>query len=217
MSSENTKPKVGDKSVDATGIDLIARRPDAVRRMSKVHEGWEKAAQNLLRLTPEQIRLANLNAEDIARLPQLVADKIRIVELRPVTERLGEMLSDTDSVRGHEIAIILGEQAAQARRRADRSTERDVILGPLGDLLDYQYGPAIKAAETRAKNERGEGTPSPEPSTPPTSAAPSTPPAQATPAAQPSPATPAAQPAQAAPSAQPAQAAPSATSAPKSS
>ena len=103
-----------------------------------------------------------MNTEDIARLPDLLAQKKRITDLRAPVDRLGEILRDTDGVRSHEIAVIIAEQAAQARRRAERSPEGDAILGPLGDLLDYQYGPAIKAAETRAKNSRDDEPPEPE-------------------------------------------------------
>ena len=160
--SDPKNPEVGDLSVDASDVQTVNRLTDALRRLTKLHDGWEKAANNLLRLKPAEIQRAGMNAEDIARLPALLAQKKRLDDLRPPVERLGEILSDTDSVRSHEIAVILGEQAAQARRRADRSATGDEILGPLGDLLDYQYGPAIKAAATRAKNSRDDEDESPE-------------------------------------------------------
>lgn len=47
-----------------------------------------------------------------------------------------------------DIAVILAEMAAQARRRGGKVSH---VLGPVQPLLDYQYGPAIKAAATRKK------------------------------------------------------------------
>ncbi|HZF51334.1 MAG TPA: hypothetical protein VE093_21905 [Polyangiaceae bacterium] len=53
--------------------------------------------------------------------------------------------------RAHHVSLNFGELAAQARRRGERNANGDEILGALKDLLDYHYGPAQKAANTRAK------------------------------------------------------------------
>ena len=145
-------PEPGDLEINASGLQVVDVLSDSSRRMTKLRDGWEKAVDNLLRLKPAEIQRAGLNPEEISRLAALKAEKERIGKLRPAAEKLVDILRDTDAVRGQDIALIVGEQAAQARRRADRSPERDLVLGPLSELMDYQSGPGIKAAATRARN-----------------------------------------------------------------
>jgi hypothetical protein len=157
--SDPKNPKPGDLSIDASDLQVVDIVAESIRRLSKLHDGYGKAVDNLLSLKPEDVVRAGLNPSEIARLGALKIDVARLDKLEPAAEKLVDILRDTNAMRRHEIAIILGEQASQARRRADRSPDGNEILGPLADLLDYQYGPAIKGAATRAKNAEDEGAP----------------------------------------------------------
>ena len=157
--SDPRNPKPGDLSIDASGLQVVDVLAESIRRLSKLHDGHGKAIDNLLSLKPEDITRAGLNPTEIARLGTLKAETERLDKLQPAAEKLVDILRDTNAMRRHEMAIILGEQAAQARRRAERSPDGNEILGPLADLLDYQYGPAQKGAATRAKNAEDEGAP----------------------------------------------------------
>jgi hypothetical protein len=157
--SDPKKPKPGDLAIDASDAWVVDLQSGSGRRMNKLHEGHEKAVDNLLRLKPAEIERAGLDRKAIERLITLKAEKERVAELLPASEKLTEVLRDTDLQKGHDMAIIIGEQAARARRRAKRAPDRSEILGPLDDLLKYQYGPAAKAVATRAKKGRSSGSP----------------------------------------------------------
>jgi hypothetical protein len=106
---------------------------------------------NLLRLKPDEIDRADLNPSDIQRANTLLGQYERIEALLPAAQKLAEMLVETRAQRAHELGLILGEIASQARRRGERDAKGAEIMGPLADLFDYQFGPAKKAAATRAK------------------------------------------------------------------
>jgi hypothetical protein len=148
----NCRRSPGDLSIDASGLQVVDILAESIRRMSKLHDGYGKAVDNLLRLKPEEVERAGLNQSQIDRLGTLKVENDRIEKLQPAAEKLVDILRDTGAMRRHEMAIIIGEQAAQARRRADHSSARSQILGPLNDLLDYQFGPAQKGAATRVRN-----------------------------------------------------------------
>jgi hypothetical protein len=105
----------------------------------------------VLNLKPEAIERAGLNEKDIQRLTEIFARDERIGELLPASEKLVELLHETRQCGRHDMGTILAEFAAQSRRRADRAQNPAEILGPVEDLLDYQYGPAMKATATKEK------------------------------------------------------------------
>jgi hypothetical protein len=90
-----------------------------------------------------------VSADEVKRALDLKVQYDRCEELLPPAEKLVELLRETRLEYGHQVGIILGEIAAQARRRADRDPKAAEILGTLSDLLEYVSAPAIKANKTR--------------------------------------------------------------------
>jgi hypothetical protein len=86
----------------------------------------------------------------------LPAEDTHLGELHAAAQKLTELLHETRSDRRHDIGTLLAEFAAQTRRRAERVENPAEVLGPLAPLLDYQYGPAKQAAETK-QAAQGEG------------------------------------------------------------
>lgn len=147
--SDPKHPKVGDLIIDATGIPLVDITPDRVRQLTKVRDGYAAAATSVLQLAAADVERAGLNTSEIQRLPALLADDEYLGELHAAAQKLTELLYETRLQKRHEIATLLAEFAAQARRRAERVENKPEVLGPLATLLDYQYGPAKQAAATK--------------------------------------------------------------------
>ncbi|MDC3953877.1 hypothetical protein [Polyangium jinanense] len=145
-------PDPGDKHIDASDLALIDVTPEQMLKFIKIREGVAKAIANLKRLTPEQIDRAGLNAGDVQRALDIADEHRQLDAMVPAAEKLAEMLIETRAARGHDLAMLLGEIASQARRRGQRDPKGPEILGPLEDLFAYQYGPAQKSAATRAKS-----------------------------------------------------------------
>lgn len=147
--SDPKHPKVGDLIIDATGIPLVDITPERIRQLTKVRDGYEAAVTEVMQLAAVDVERAGLNPAEIQRLQTLSADDTHLGELHAAAQKLTELLYETRLQRRHEIATLLGEFAAQARRRADRVENSAEVLGPLATLLDYQYGPAKQAAATK--------------------------------------------------------------------
>ncbi|MDI1434534.1 hypothetical protein [Polyangium sorediatum] len=145
-------PVPGDTHIDASDLALIDVTAEQMLKFIKIREGVAKAIANLKRLTPEQIDRAGLHAGDVQRALDIADEHQRLDAMVPAAEKLAEMLIETRAGRGHDLAMLLGEIASQARRRGQRDPKGPEILGPLEDLFAYQYGPAQKSAATRAKS-----------------------------------------------------------------
>ena len=157
--SDPKHPKVGDVSIDASGIVLVDITPDRVRQLTKVRDGYENAVNNVLQLKPTDVERAGLNPAEIQRLQTLALQDAHLGELHAAAAKLTELLYETRLERRHEIGTLLGEFGSQARRRADRVANGHEVLGPLSALLEYQYGPAQQAVATKeAGNGDGTGT-----------------------------------------------------------
>jgi len=154
--SDPKHPKVGDLIIDATGIPLVDITPDRVRQLTKVRDGYEAVVTHVVQLAAGDVERAGLNPAEIQRLQTLAADDAHLGELHAAAQKLTELLYETRLLRRHEIATLLAEFAAQARRRAERVENKPEVLGPLATLLDYQYGPAKQAAATK-EAAQGEG------------------------------------------------------------
>ncbi|MRG92571.1 hypothetical protein [Polyangium spumosum] len=150
--SDPKNPLPGDKHIDATDLILVDVNPEQMFKFIKIREGVGKAIANLRKLTPAQIDRAGLNAGDVQRALDIADEHGRLDAMVPAAEKLTEMLIETRASRGHDLALLLGEIASQARRRGQRDPMGPEILGPLEDLFTYQYGPAQKSAATRAKS-----------------------------------------------------------------
>lgn len=156
--SDPTKPKVGDLAVSAEGIAVMKVTPEEIQRYIKFRDGVEKAMVCVENLKPEHIKRAGLNPATVQETIELIVEYRETDELFPVAQRLTEMLYDTKMNRAHRISLNFGELASQTRRRGEREPNGAEILGPLMDLLDYQFGPGKKGASTRAKlRANGEG------------------------------------------------------------
>ena len=152
--SDPKNPVPGDKVIDASALDLVDITPEEMVKLVKLRYGITSAIANLKRLTATQIERAGLNANDVQRVLDLHAERDAIDKMTPAASKLFEMLKETRAMRGHEIANLLGEIAAQARRRGERDPEGPEILGPLDDLFAYQYGPGKKGSATKMKTKK---------------------------------------------------------------
>lgn len=144
-----TNPEPGDMHIDATAVPLHAVADEDIRRKVKLREGSDKAMANILRLTDEEVAQAGLNMDDVNRLRGWIGEYRLAAQFLDSAERMTEKLEQTTLCHGHEISLLIGEIASQARRRARQSPHRGAILDSLGDVLEYQSAPAKKAAATR--------------------------------------------------------------------
>jgi hypothetical protein len=159
--SDPKHPAVGAMSIDASDIIPADLTPDQIQHKTKVRAGFPHALAALKRLSPDQIQVSGVNANEVQRALNLKVQYDRCDELLPAAEKLVELLRETKLEYGHQIGIILGEIAAQVRRRADRDPKAAEVLGTISDLLDYISAPGLKAAKTRAKNEEQDVIPAP--------------------------------------------------------
>lgn len=154
-------PTPGDKSIDVSDLALIDITTEDIASFVKFHDGSGLALDNAERLKAEEIARAGINPDDFQHLLVLITEYRRADKVLPAAEKLVELLSETKLERAHRISLLFGEICAQARRRAERDPKGGEILGPLQDLLDYQYGPARQAAATKAKNAKNTTPPTP--------------------------------------------------------
>lgn len=147
--SDPKHPKIGDLIIDATSIPLVDITPERVRQLTKVRDGYEAVLTHVVQLAAADVERAGLNPAEIQRLQTLSAEDAHLGELHAASQKMTELLYETRLQRRHEIATLLAEFAAQARRRADRVDNKAEVLGPLATLLEYQYGPAKQAAATK--------------------------------------------------------------------
>lgn len=153
-------PVPGDREINVTDLALIDVTSEEVNRFVKFRGGVGLALANIERLKAEEITRAGINEGDYQFLLGLIGEYRRMDEVLPAAAKLAEMLHESKLERAHRISLLFGEICSQARRRAERDPKGGEILGPLQDLLDYQYGPARQGAATRAKNAKNE-TPAP--------------------------------------------------------
>jgi hypothetical protein len=151
--SDPKHPAVGDMSIDASDITPADLTPDQIQHKTKVRAGFPNAVGALKRLSPGQIQTSGVNASEVQRALDLKVQYDRCDELLPPAEKLVELLHETKLEYGHQIGMILGEIAAQVRRRADRDPKAAEVLGTISDLLDYISAPGLKAVKTRTKKE----------------------------------------------------------------
>jgi hypothetical protein len=161
--SDPTNPKPGDLHIDASGLTVVDLTSDQIAKLSKLREGYESALAALTSLSPEAATRAGIHPAEIERAVALAADIKRLDVFSPAADKLAELMRETRYDRCHKLAGILTEAAAQARRRADRDPNGASILAPLEGLLEFQYGPAAKAAITREKAKAKDAPEAPKP------------------------------------------------------
>ena len=168
--SDPMHPVPGDLHIDVSDLTVYDLTPDQIAKKTKVRDGFDKAAECLGRLKPEQIKQAGISTDEVDRCAVFLAQYKRADEVLPAAEKLVELLRETRIESGHQIGVILGDAAAQVRRRADRDAKAAEVLGALDELLSYVSAPAYKAVATRNKAGSEEGA------TPDNAAAPAAPP-----------------------------------------
>ncbi|MDI1450689.1 hypothetical protein [Polyangium sp. 6x1] len=159
--SDPKHPEPNDQIIDVSDLALVDITPDHINRLSKLREGYDVAVKTVVTASPLALQRAAIHPGEVAALAANWADVQRIDEVVPAVEKLLELLHETRLMRGHEIAMRLGEMAQQIRRRADRSPGGAEILAPFEALLAYQSGPALKAVATKEKARANEEAPSP--------------------------------------------------------
>ena len=162
--SDPTNPKPGDLHLDASALTVIDLIPEQIPKLSKLREGYESALDSLASLSPQAATRAGIHPEEIARAVTLAAEIKSLDIFSPAADKLAELMRETRLDRAHQLAGILTEAAAQARRRADRDPNgASAILAPLEELLEFQYGPAAKASVTRGKTKAKDNAEQPRP------------------------------------------------------
>jgi hypothetical protein len=146
-----TDPEPGDKHIDASAVPLRDLTPEYIRTLTKLRGGYLKAVACVERLTPEQLKANGINPQEVAALVAQTAEHKQLSSFHEASAKLTELFHDSKMEKGHQIATRLAEMAEQARRRADRSQNSAEILGPLAELLEYQFSPAEKALSTKTK------------------------------------------------------------------
>lgn len=149
--SDPKNPKPGDMHIDASDIATVDHASEHLNSLTKLRVGYEKAVANIKNATPAQLKAAGISAEEAADFVELAAEHQQVSAHHEASARMTDVLHDTKLDKGHKIATRLAEMAEQAKRRADRSPNGTEILGPFADLFEYQLGPALKGASTRAK------------------------------------------------------------------
>jgi hypothetical protein len=149
--SDPKNPKPGDMHIDASDLATVNHATEHLNSLTKLRAGHEKAVANIENATPAQLKAAGISAEEAADLVQLAAEHQQVSVHHEASARMTDILHDTKLDKGHKIATRLAEMAEQAKRRAERSPNGTEILGPFADLFEYQLGPALKGASTRAK------------------------------------------------------------------
>ncbi|MDI1434192.1 hypothetical protein [Polyangium sorediatum] len=158
--SDPKHPKPNDQVFDLSDLILVDITPDHISRLSKLRDGYHVAVETIVTASSLALQRAALHPGEVQALAASWADVQRIDEVVPAVEKLLELLHETRLVRGHEIAMRLGEMVQQIRRRADRSPDGAEILAPFEKLLAYQSAPALKAVATREKARANEEAPS---------------------------------------------------------
>jgi hypothetical protein len=159
--SDPKSPKPGDLHIDASAVPVIDLLPEQIPKLSKLRDGYDEAVDAIASLTPQAAARAGIHTDEIARAVELAAEIKTLDVFVPAADKLAELMRETRLERGHQLAGILTEAAAQARRRAERDPNGAAILAPLEDLLDFQYGPAAKANVTKEKEKAKETTVAP--------------------------------------------------------
>ena len=149
--SDPKYPEIGDMHIDASDITPRDITPDDVKKLTKVRDGFKEAAKKVINLKKADVDRAGLNAEDIKRLADAVEREERHEKLVPASAKMHELLHEDRQLNRHDIATLMAEMAAQAKRRAERVHNPGEVLGPLDTLMEYQYGPAKKAVATKEK------------------------------------------------------------------
>jgi hypothetical protein len=151
LTDESPIAKLSTQIREVSDLEIVDITPEEIYKRSKLHDGADKAMATIERLTPAEIARAGINEKEVTRAIGLIAEYRRFEDALPAAEKLVELLHENKLDRGHQISLLLGEIATQARRRGERDPNGAEILGPLADLFEYQYGPAKKGVATRAK------------------------------------------------------------------
>lgn len=156
------KPTIGQLHIDASDIKVRDLATEQIVTMSKARDGVQVAVACLLRQTPELLERAGISPLLVKQATEYMVTHDRCDEVLPAAKKLVELLHETQIHARHELAGIIAEVAAQARRRADRDPQGEEILALLEELLDYHYGPAAKGMATKEKKKASKPRPTDE-------------------------------------------------------
>jgi len=151
MSNNPQHPDVGDLIIDASNLRVRDMTPEEIRAATKLRAGGISAIQRIIQLDPKFIEAAGISPLEISRATSLLDEHAYAHELLAPSEKLAELVRETKIDRGHQLANLLTEIAAQVRRRAERNLLDSEVLAALEEVLEYQYGPAYRAQLTKAK------------------------------------------------------------------
>ncbi|MDI3286263.1 hypothetical protein [Polyangium sp. 15x6] len=157
--SDPKHPKPYDQVFDLSDLTLIDITPEYISHLTKLREGHPVAIDSVVSASPGSLKRAGIHPDEPQTVAALWSDVQRLDEVQPAVEKLLELIKETRLMRGHEIAMRLGEMAQQIRRRADRSPDGAEILALFEKLLTYQSAPALKAVATKERARANEEAP----------------------------------------------------------
>jgi len=147
----NPIPKPGDPIIDASDIKLVDLAKTKIKNLSKTRAGYESAVASFVLLSSALIERIGMDPALQQKAQELLATDKRCTEVLPASTKLTALIRETRLDARHQIAGLLSEVGAQARRRAERDPKGDEIIAALEVLLEYQSASAKKAVATRGK------------------------------------------------------------------
>jgi hypothetical protein len=149
--SDPKNPEPNDQVIDVSDIVMTPYTEEEAEKLTPLHEGIGDAVSSILKATTEQCKRVGITVDEAKELAEAWTLYQRVTKVEPAIEKLSELTKRTKQVRGHDLGVLVASLAAKVRRRAGRGAGPGEAAGPFVDLLDYQYGPAQKAAATKAK------------------------------------------------------------------
>jgi hypothetical protein len=153
MSSDPTRPDVGDLRIDATdvGPHVVDLPPGGMLGLRSSQPGCSEALAELLSNQPILGVQAGVRDEDIVDIQTAVATRERIRSLLPAARKLVELLTETDAVLDDRLQRLVFNIAVTVERRA-KMLRNDELLARYARTRAYRSAIGNKAARTRQRN-----------------------------------------------------------------
>lgn len=145
-------PNVGDMSIDATDVTVAPADGTKRKQLTKLRKGYTSALAVLTGAPAAMLQRAGIDVNEVNAAATAAANAKRIEDLLPAAKYLYTSLLATYLVNRSQVAAVLADAGASAKRRAKRDAKGFEILAAFEGLLDYTEGPAKKGVATKIKD-----------------------------------------------------------------